>query len=411
MRRSVRSVIYETDPGDDGAPAVLRIRELDPEEGIRQAERWKEAMKFSHPNLLRVYGAGQCVLNGTPIAWVKMERADESLAGVLAERALSEEETSEMLGPTLSALAYLHKNGYAHGSLKPSNVMAAGDKLKLSTDSAALLDEVETVAEDVRALGALIVEALTQRRPSGPEQWAGKLSPMFSDIAMHSLDPDPRQRWTVQEIEKRLYAPSQRVEANDKAKAEASEPSLQRHGTSVSHGDTVAAGAPSGGVPQWVYAALAVVLLIVAYLAVSGKFSGASRNGSTSGAGSGLVAAAPALTEPPGAKEVAPLPARLPAAPVETAPRTPAPRAAGRKANGWAVIVAAYGSREAAAKRMNSMARKWPAFKVAILEPGGEKARFIVVLGHDLSEPEAEALRKRAIGAGLPRDAYIKKFM
>ena len=60
---------------------------------------------------------------------------EESLDGVLGERALTiTSETREMLVPALAALDYLHKKGYAHSRLRPSNVMAVNDQLKLSTD-------------------------------------------------------------------------------------------------------------------------------------------------------------------------------------------------------------------------------------------------------------------------------------
>ena len=46
-------------------------------------------------------------------------------------------EVSDLLPPVLDALFYLHKNGFVHGRVKPSNVLAAGDQLKLSSDQVA----------------------------------------------------------------------------------------------------------------------------------------------------------------------------------------------------------------------------------------------------------------------------------
>ncbi len=71
-----------------------------------------------------------------------------------------------MLVPALKALGYLHKEGYAHSRLSASNVLAAGDQLKLSCDSAIRAGEGGSIAEDMRALGVLIVQALTQQSPS-----------------------------------------------------------------------------------------------------------------------------------------------------------------------------------------------------------------------------------------------------
>ena len=371
VSRSVRSVVYETEAGagDGTRPAVIKVREAEPAEAEQQAARWKEAMKFSHPNLLRIYGAGLCVLQDSPVAYAVMERADESLAGVLAERSLSEEETTEMLGPALSALAYLHKSGYAHGSLKASNVMAAGDKLKLSSDSAVRTADGGSTAEDMRALGVLIDDALPESK-----------SAVFADIVEHCLAAEPDQRWTVEQVEKRLYAPAPRNEAVP------AEPVTER-------AERVVADVPSPGMPKWIFAALAALVLLVALTAVVRRFAGSN-------------------TAPPPAAPVAV--ASNDSTPVVPSPepvQTPPTNIAGRKVGGWSVIVAAYGSRAAAEKRMQKMARRWPKFTVSVQEQGGEKARYLVVLGKGLSENEAEALRKRAVGSGLPRDIYIKKLL
>jgi hypothetical protein len=58
---------------------------------------------------------------------------------------------------------------------------------------------------------------------------------------------------------------------------------------------------------------------------------------------------------------------------------------------------------------MRELARKWPKFNITVLDQKTERARFLVVLGQSLSEDVAEALRTRAVEAGLPRDTYIKR--
>ena len=75
------------------------------------------------------------------------------------------------------------------------------------------------------------------------------------------------------------------------------------------------------------------------------------------------------------------------------------------------MIVGAYGFREPAEKRAREMASKWPNFEISVLEAQSEKTHYLVVLGKNLSEDEAEALRKRAVEAGLPRQTYIKRVM
>ena len=43
-----------------------------------------------------------------------------------------------MLSPVVNALEFLHAQGYAHGRLKPSNLLVVNDQLKLSGDCIAL---------------------------------------------------------------------------------------------------------------------------------------------------------------------------------------------------------------------------------------------------------------------------------
>jgi hypothetical protein len=73
--------------------------------------------------------------------------------------------------------------------------------------------------------------------------------------------------------------------------------------------------------------------------------------------------------------------------------------------------VAAYVSRDLAEKRMHDMMKKWPKFKIEVYQPKTDKMHYFVVLGENLSEDQAEDLRKRAVDSGLPRDTYIKRVM
>jgi hypothetical protein len=73
--------------------------------------------------------------------------------------------------------------------------------------------------------------------------------------------------------------------------------------------------------------------------------------------------------------------------------------------------VATYASHELAEKRMRDMMRRWPKFNIGVFQPRAEKTHYLVVLGQNLSEDQAEELRKRAVDSGLPRDTYIKRVM
>ena len=60
---------------------------------------------------------------------------------------------------------------------------------------------------------------------------------------------------------------------------------------------------------------------------------------------------------------------------------------------------------------MRTLMSRWPNFHISMSEPQAEKTRYLIVLGQNLSEDQAEALRKRAVESGLPRDTYIKRVM
>jgi TonB family protein len=130
-----------------------------------------------------------------------------------------------MLKPTLDALAYLHSKGFVHGRIKPANIMAIDDQLKLSSDGVCRMGESSggrgtpgvydspeaasgriSPAGDVWSLGMTLVEALTQRLPVWERTEGGEplmpqtLPPPFFDIASHCLRRDPQRRWTVAEV-------------------------------------------------------------------------------------------------------------------------------------------------------------------------------------------------------------------
>jgi hypothetical protein len=122
-------------------------------------ERWNRAGTLYHPHLVRIFAAGTWALAGMPLAYLVMEYAEENLAEVLRARPLTTHETREMLQPVADALAYLHGQGLVHGNLKPSNILAVEDTVKISSEALSAGDP----ATDIRALGVTLVQALTRK--------------------------------------------------------------------------------------------------------------------------------------------------------------------------------------------------------------------------------------------------------
>jgi Protein kinase domain len=203
----------------------IAIKLINPAKVEFQLSVLLRASKLNHPNLLRLLPGGCSQLGGMNLVFVVMEYAEKNLGQGLPDRPLSENEASEMLRPLLDALTYIHSKGFAHSHIKPSNIMAVGDQLKLSSDTVLPVGEPRPTyrpldvyaapeagsapvapSSDVWSLGVTLVELLTQQAPvSSPESQADPTVPStipqpFLDIAQHCLRRDPGLRWTTAQI-------------------------------------------------------------------------------------------------------------------------------------------------------------------------------------------------------------------
>ena len=191
---------------------------------LAQLAHWRTAASLSHPHLIRLLDAGLYQLGGRQFLFVVMEYADETLAEVLPQRALTVEEVREMLLPTLDALAFLHGKNLVHGQLKPASFLVVNDRVKLASDTvrpageprasravASMYDPPEaqngalSPAGDIWGLGVTLVEALTQCLP-WPGEHAGTTSlpptlpAAFVDTIQRCLSHDPARRPTTTEL-------------------------------------------------------------------------------------------------------------------------------------------------------------------------------------------------------------------
>jgi TonB family protein len=128
-----------------------------------------------------------------------------------------------MLLPTLDALGYLHDKGFVHGRIKPSNILAMADHVKLSSDAISAISEgvsgtpkaydppearigKVSPASDMWSLGMTLAEVLTLQKPT----WDAakrqepvlpkELDESFRIIIRNCLKLDAENRWTVAQI-------------------------------------------------------------------------------------------------------------------------------------------------------------------------------------------------------------------
>ncbi|MBK5290227.1 MAG: protein kinase [Acidobacteriia bacterium] len=213
------SAVFGTSQGpNDSPPAVIKLIRAEGIDQNRQLSIWEGVSRLTHPNLMRLLRYGHCQFDGEPMLYLLIERADEVLGDVLAERPLSAEEARQMLAPVVDVLAYLHGKGYVHGRVKPGNLFAVDERLKISCESVmpveaadstgrepAVYDAPElasglwSTAADAWSLGWTLVESLTQQR-TGRGSVTATLPAPFEEIVRGCLDPDPERRWSMARI-------------------------------------------------------------------------------------------------------------------------------------------------------------------------------------------------------------------
>src|ERR1700751_5702433 len=129
---SDQSAAYLTEVGSD--KAVIKLAASESLDANLQLLRWQQASQLSHPHLLRVLTLGRWEIEGSRLLYVVMEYAEENLSEILSQRVLTSEETRDLLQSVLDALSYLHREGFVHGRVQPSNILAQGNQIKLSLD-------------------------------------------------------------------------------------------------------------------------------------------------------------------------------------------------------------------------------------------------------------------------------------
>jgi TonB family protein len=218
--------------GGESNKAAIKLIEANAVGGEAQIARWQAVRELNHPSLIRIFDTGRWELDGTALLYVVMEYAEENLSQILPERALTAEETLATLPPVLEVLQFVHEKGFVHGHIKPTNILAIENQVKLSSDTLSRTGERTgpnngvkgagaygpperatagtSTAGDVWQLGMTLVEMLTLRLPVWDRE--GRSAPVVSDnvpepfreIARNCLQLDAGKRCTIREISERL---------------------------------------------------------------------------------------------------------------------------------------------------------------------------------------------------------------
>jgi TonB family protein len=230
LSASDHSAVFLTEYKAQNLPnAALKLVPAIPALTRAQLSHWTTAATLAHPHLIRLFEAGRCQLGGLQFLFVVMEYAEQTLSQILLQRALTPGEVREMLPPTLSALAFLHSKNLVQGRLRPSNILAVNDQLKLASDTvrpagestaniagSSVYDPPEaehhsfSAAGDIWGLGITMVEALTQHLPSWPDSksetasFPAALPPTFVAIVRQCLNRNPANRPTVDDVEAQI---------------------------------------------------------------------------------------------------------------------------------------------------------------------------------------------------------------
>jgi serine/threonine protein kinase len=224
---SNHSAVFSTErPG--AAKAAIKLIAAEPGATEQELLRIRAAIKLSHPHLIRIFEAGRGQIESDSFIYVVMELADEDLSQILPQRALSPDEVSDLLPPVLDAVSYLHGRGMVHSRIKPSNILAVGNQLKLSADQITPLAEtgsarrrdvydapetaagVLSPASDVWSLGVTLVAAITQNVALAEQAAPGKqslpetIAEPYRSIARDCLQLDPKRRATLQQVQAKM---------------------------------------------------------------------------------------------------------------------------------------------------------------------------------------------------------------
>jgi eukaryotic-like serine/threonine-protein kinase len=109
-------------------PVAVKIVEpdpADPEIGLRFRREGRAAARLSHPNIVRVYDAGEDELDGDRVSYIVMEYVPGGDLKEMMDRTgpLPEAMLSRVGADVAAGLSHAHERGIVHRDVKPRNVL------------------------------------------------------------------------------------------------------------------------------------------------------------------------------------------------------------------------------------------------------------------------------------------------
>ena len=221
-------------------PVAVKVFRGDAAEELQRHEaEMRTLARLDHPSLVTVYDAGDD--DGQPYLVMQLVEGD-TLAQELARGPLGPDRAARYGAALADALAYVHAQGFVHRDVKPANVLIAGDGRVHLADFgiARLVDSAHVTktgdvlgtpayfapeqvsggpvgpAADVYALGVMVLECLTGKRP---------FEGTAMEVAMARLHRDPELPATLPSAWRDLLAamttrdPERRITAAQAADA------------------------------------------------------------------------------------------------------------------------------------------------------------------------------------------------
>lgn len=239
---------FETKSGQRTEVSVQVFEGADAAEADTLMNRFQEAKFLNHPNLLKLGRIGRDA--GAGLVYVCSPRAESTLGQFIDARRLKPREAREFVSQIVSALSFLHAENMVFCNLRPTSVWKIGTAWLLADFSQMRLESrtgnkelrqvltrqadvppeayegIVSPAWDSWGLGVLIRTGMIPE-PTGPESPAQRarqlrdvdLPAPFDTITRDCLEPDPKQRITLDEIKARLSGASLAPPLNDRLPA------------------------------------------------------------------------------------------------------------------------------------------------------------------------------------------------